>query len=86
MTSYRELRVALPRPAKIAQLIEQGRSDHIHIATEGPIGLLVRRRSRICRSPRARAQSLGRGLGVDDVALVSRRNSRGDGGDPCARR
>jgi len=44
MTSYRELRVALPRPAKIAQLIEQGRSDHIHIATEGPIGLLVRRR------------------------------------------
>jgi len=101
MTSYRELRVALPRPAKIAQLIEQGRSDHIHIATEGPIGLLVRRRcvgtalpspgvsnplSRICRSPRARAQGLGRGLGVDDVALVSRRNSRGDGGDPCARR
>jgi glycosyltransferase involved in cell wall biosynthesis len=43
MPSYRDLRVALPRPAKIARLIADSNPDGIHIATEGPIGLLVRR-------------------------------------------
>ncbi|MBI5264651.1 MAG: glycosyltransferase family 1 protein [Bradyrhizobium sp.] len=43
MPSYRDVRVAMPRPAKIARLIEDARPDSIHIATEGPIGLLVRR-------------------------------------------
>jgi glycosyltransferase involved in cell wall biosynthesis len=43
MPSYRDLRVALPRPAKIARLIADSNPDSIHIATEGPIGLLVRR-------------------------------------------
>jgi glycosyltransferase involved in cell wall biosynthesis len=43
MPSYPDLRLALPRRAKIAALIEQARPDSIHIATEGPIGLSVRR-------------------------------------------
>jgi glycosyltransferase involved in cell wall biosynthesis len=43
MPSYRDLRVALPRRAKIAQAIEASRPDAIHIATEGPIGLVTRR-------------------------------------------
>ncbi len=43
MPSYRDLRVALPRPAKIAQLIAEQKPDSIHIATEGPIGLFTRR-------------------------------------------
>jgi glycosyltransferase involved in cell wall biosynthesis len=43
MPSYRELRLALPSPAKIARLIESARPDSVHIATEGPIGLLTRR-------------------------------------------
>jgi glycosyltransferase involved in cell wall biosynthesis len=43
MPSYRDLRVALPYPSKIARLIADARPDSIHIATEGPIGLLVRR-------------------------------------------
>ncbi|SHL55424.1 Glycosyltransferase involved in cell wall bisynthesis [Bradyrhizobium lablabi] len=43
LPSYRDLRVALPTPAKIARLIEDARPDSIHIATEGPIGLLARR-------------------------------------------
>jgi glycosyltransferase involved in cell wall biosynthesis len=43
MPSYRDLRVALPYRAKIARLIAEARPDSIHIATEGPIGLLVRR-------------------------------------------
>jgi glycosyltransferase involved in cell wall biosynthesis len=43
MPGYRDLRVALPRPAKVAELIAASRPDSIHIATEGPIGLVVRR-------------------------------------------
>jgi glycosyltransferase involved in cell wall biosynthesis len=43
MPSYRDLRVALPYPAKIARLIADARPDSIHLATEGPIGILARR-------------------------------------------
>jgi glycosyltransferase involved in cell wall biosynthesis len=43
MPSYPDLRVALPGGAKIARLIAEARPDNIHIATEGPIGLAVRR-------------------------------------------
>jgi glycosyltransferase involved in cell wall biosynthesis len=43
MPSYPDLRLALPGPAKIAELIAAAKPDCIHIATEGPIGLLVRR-------------------------------------------
>jgi glycosyltransferase involved in cell wall biosynthesis len=43
MPSYPDLQVALPYPAKIARLIADIRPDSIHIATEGPIGLMVRR-------------------------------------------
>jgi glycosyltransferase involved in cell wall biosynthesis len=51
MPSYPDLRLALPRPAKIARLIADIRPDSIHIATEGPIGLLVRRYCRRQRVP-----------------------------------
>ncbi|HKO69456.1 MAG TPA: glycosyltransferase family 1 protein [Bradyrhizobium sp.] len=43
MPSYRELRVAMPSQGKIAHLILDAHPDSIHIATEGPIGFLVRR-------------------------------------------
>jgi len=43
MPSYPDLRLALPHGAKIARLIEAARPDSIHIATEGPIGMSVRR-------------------------------------------
>jgi glycosyltransferase involved in cell wall biosynthesis len=43
MPSYPDLRIALPGAAKIARLIAEARPDSIHIATEGPIGLAVRR-------------------------------------------
>ncbi|MGY3691284.1 glycosyltransferase involved in cell wall biosynthesis [Bradyrhizobium sp. USDA 3240] len=43
MPSYRDLRLALPYQAKVASLIEAAKPDSIHIATEGPIGLSVRR-------------------------------------------
>src|SRR5450432_3282741 len=43
MPSYPDLRLALPYQAKVARLIAEARPDAIHIATEGPIGLSVRR-------------------------------------------
>jgi len=43
MPSYPDLRLALPGPTRTAELIEEARPDAIHIATEGPIGFLVRR-------------------------------------------
>src|ERR1700728_1433679 len=51
MPSYRDLRLALPYGGKIARLIADARPDSIHIATEGPIGLLVRRYCRKQRMP-----------------------------------
>jgi 1,2-diacylglycerol 3-alpha-glucosyltransferase/glucuronosyltransferase len=46
LPSYRDLRLALPGPSKIAELIERAAPDCIHIATEGPIGFMVRRHCR----------------------------------------
>lgn len=43
LPSYADLHIALPRPSKIASMIEEAQPDYIHIATEGPIGILVRR-------------------------------------------
>jgi len=43
MPTYPGLRLALPSPGKIARRIEQAAPDAIHIATEGPIGHMVRR-------------------------------------------
>src|SRR5580700_3584041 len=51
MPSYPDLPLALPYRAKIARLIADARPDSIHIATEGPIGLLVRRYCRRHRLP-----------------------------------
>lgn len=51
MPSYRDVRVAMPRPGRIAKLIEEARPDSIHIATEGPIGLMVRRYCRQRKLP-----------------------------------
>ena len=51
LPSYRDLRVALPRAGKIARLIADARPDSIHIATEGPIGLSVRRHCRARQLP-----------------------------------
>ncbi|HXG80060.1 MAG TPA: glycosyltransferase, partial [Methyloceanibacter sp.] len=41
--TYPEIRLALATPAAIARHIERARPDFIHIATEGPIGLMTRR-------------------------------------------
>ncbi|MEY9665835.1 UDP-2,3-diacylglucosamine pyrophosphatase LpxH/glycosyltransferase involved in cell wall biosynthesis [Bradyrhizobium diazoefficiens] len=51
MPSYRDVRLAMPRPARIAKLIAEARPESIHIATEGPIGLMVRRYCRQRKLP-----------------------------------
>jgi glycosyltransferase involved in cell wall biosynthesis len=51
MPSYPDLRLAVPNPGRTAELIERARPDSIHIATEGPIGLLGRRYCRKHRLP-----------------------------------
>jgi glycosyltransferase involved in cell wall biosynthesis len=43
LPSYPDIRVALPTPRAIARSVADARPDAIHIATEGPIGHLVRR-------------------------------------------
>lgn len=41
--TYPEIRLALTRPGAVSTRIEAARPDAIHIATEGPLGLAVRR-------------------------------------------
>jgi glycosyltransferase involved in cell wall biosynthesis len=43
MPTYPEIRLSLTGPASIAKAITQSQPDLIHIATEGPLGLLARR-------------------------------------------
>ena len=43
LPTYPGLRCALPSPAEVARRIQLVRPDAIHVATEGPIGFMVRR-------------------------------------------
>jgi glycosyltransferase involved in cell wall biosynthesis len=43
MPTYPDIRLALTTPWRIRRRIEEAAPDHIHIATEGPIGWLTRR-------------------------------------------
>ncbi|WP_319799697.1 glycosyltransferase family 4 protein [Microvirga rosea] len=41
MPTYPEIRLSVARRGRVASLLEQANPTHIHIATEGPIGLAV---------------------------------------------
>jgi glycosyltransferase involved in cell wall biosynthesis len=43
MPTYPEIRLALPAPGQVAARIDAADADAIHIATEGPLGLVARR-------------------------------------------
>ena len=43
MPGYGEIRLALASPGAVARAIEESGAEHIHIATEGPLGWLARR-------------------------------------------
>jgi glycosyltransferase involved in cell wall biosynthesis len=49
--TYPEIRLSLAGPGAIARHIEAARPDFIHIATEGPIGLMTRRYCRKRKRP-----------------------------------
>ncbi len=49
--TYPEIRLSLASPRAIARHIEEARPDFIHIATEGPIGLMARSYCRKMRRP-----------------------------------
>src|SRR5262245_36955377 len=40
---YPEIPLSLPRPGRLYERVLKFRPDHVHISTEGPLGLLVRR-------------------------------------------
>ncbi|PLX45913.1 MAG: hypothetical protein C0605_00200 [Hyphomicrobiales bacterium] len=40
--TYPEIRLALPGFGRVREAIRRARPDHVHIATEGPIGLMTR--------------------------------------------
>ena len=43
MPTYPDIRIAITTPRRIGRRIDEAAPDHIHIATEGPIGWLTRR-------------------------------------------
>jgi glycosyltransferase involved in cell wall biosynthesis len=43
LPSYADIRLALAAPARVAERIREARPNCIHIATEGPLGILARR-------------------------------------------
>jgi glycosyltransferase involved in cell wall biosynthesis len=43
MPTYDEIRLSLARPSRVAAHIDRVAPTHIHVATEGPLGILTRR-------------------------------------------
>ncbi|WP_210189716.1 glycosyltransferase family 1 protein [Rhizobium sp. RU36D] len=43
MPTYPEIRLSLAMPWQVGRMIEQQKPDYVHIATEGPLGLMARR-------------------------------------------
>lgn len=43
MPTYPDIRLALTTPRSIARMIDRSNVDHIHIVTEGPLGIMARR-------------------------------------------
>ena len=43
MPTYPDIRLALTTPRRVRKLIEESQANHVHIVTEGPLGLMARR-------------------------------------------
>ena len=41
MPGYNEIRLSVARPQKMAAVMDEMKADAVHIATEGPLGLLA---------------------------------------------
>ena len=98
LPTYPEIRLAIPPLRRIGRRIEEAAPDHIHIATEGPIGWLTRRyclknkrtftTSYHTRFPEYVSARIGvpEWLTYAGLALFSRALGRGDGADSDDRR
>ncbi|RUU01154.1 glycosyltransferase family 1 protein, partial [Mesorhizobium sp. USDA-HM6] len=51
LPTYPDIRLALTTPRHVARLIDQRKADHIHIVTEGPLGIMARRYCRRAGRP-----------------------------------
>ncbi|RAZ89632.1 glycosyltransferase family 1 protein [Mesorhizobium hawassense] len=51
MPTYPDIRLALTTPGHVARRIEAAKADHIHIVTEGPLGIMARRYCRRAGRP-----------------------------------
>lgn len=51
LPTYPDIRLALTTPGRVARRIEAEHADHIHIVTEGPLGLMARRYCRRAGRP-----------------------------------
>ncbi|MGE0500107.1 MAG: glycosyltransferase family 4 protein [Rhizobiaceae bacterium] len=51
MPTYPDIRLALTKPARVARRIDAARADHVHIVTEGPLGMMARRLCMARRQP-----------------------------------
>ena len=43
LPTYPDIRLALTTPGHVAKLIDAAKADHVHIVTEGPLGIMARR-------------------------------------------
>ncbi|MEW9836769.1 glycosyltransferase family 4 protein [Mesorhizobium marinum] len=43
MPTYPDIRLALTTPGRVYRLIDESKTDHVHIVTEGPLGMMARR-------------------------------------------
>ncbi|MEW9804625.1 glycosyltransferase family 4 protein [Mesorhizobium sp. ZMM04-5] len=43
MPTYPDIRLALTTPGRVCRLIDESKTDHVHIVTEGPLGMMARR-------------------------------------------
>lgn len=51
LPTYPDIRLALTTPRRVARLIEKAAPEHIHIVTEGPLGVMARRHCLALRRP-----------------------------------
>lgn len=43
LPTYPDIRLALTTPGRVRKMIDQTNADHVHIVTEGPLGMMARR-------------------------------------------
>ena len=74
MPTYPDIRLALTTPGQIRRRIEAAAADHVHIVTEGPLGLLARRAC-LKRAPAVHDQLSHEVSGISERAAAGSRGA-----------